>query len=215
MQNNDIPLYHSSFLTANQANITILFSNFSDIKLKNIFLNISDIDSIENHSLTIENCVFQNIISYWSNDYYDLFNIQNFLEITIQNTFFKNIKALNIFNIENIFESISFSGVIFESNKIYSHVVNIQTSSNIIMNDSEFKNCNQDFEDLGGGSLRIYNSFNKFFKNINISYCFSSKTAFGLKFIDDSTRKITINQSYVIIFLFDIKYNYLFFLDNY
>lgn len=160
-------------------------------------MKIIDINSIENHSLTIENCLFENIISYWSNDYYDLFSFQNFLDIKIQNTFFKNIKALNIFNIENIYGFIVFSGVIFEENKIDSHVINVQTSSNFIMTDSEFKNCNKDFEDFGGGSLRIYNSFNKSFKNVNIFDCYSSKTAFGLKFIDDSSRKISQNQSYV------------------
>lgn len=199
-----MPLENSPFFSIDQASLTISFSNFSNLELKSTFGYITDIESKGNHSFLIENSLFQNITSSWKNNYLDLFFIQNSDHIYIQNSSFVFIKALNIFDIKNICGSIFFYGLILDKNQIYSHIFNIEESINITIIDLGISYCNQDFGNFGGGTLRIYNSFDKFLKNINISYCFSSKTAFGLKFIDDSLRKNFQNESFVTILI--LKY---------
>ena len=138
--------------------------------------------------MTLNSSCFQNITFHVKRDIYSLFEISDiFDDISIINSNFSQISFFNdIFNIGNILGNLYIKSLIFNENQIISHIIELFNATNIaILNVNVNKTNNLNWGRYqGGGVFRLYDVLNKTIINLEISYSFSTKTSFGIKFID-------------------------------
>ena len=152
---------------------------------KVVFLN-------DDNNIVIENTTFSNI-KLKSERAYNLFSLSNLHgNACFKNSNFTEINSFgNLFMIETL-QHFLIEGVNFIKNDVFFFLVNVKNVFNLTMKNtlSWFTNNGKGtYYNNGGGSFRIYNTNYKTFINLQISYGFSVKTAFGLIIIDDLYRK--------------------------
>ena len=174
--------------------MAIYYTIFDNILSSASLFIINNKDIIETY-LCIENSVFQNII-FISTLQYNLLSFFNFQgNIFFNHCNFSEISGFNnIIWLENI-GKLNFSSIIFDQNDVQAHLMSFTNISNITIIDTICQWTN-------GGALRIYNSLYRTIINFQINYSFTSKTAFGLKIIDEEENNfylLQVLQPFVII----------------
>lgn len=200
----------SSIFIVDNSNISIYNSKFRNLTMSSILFNVSSNNFIEN-DFKMSFCLLEQI--YFTKSILGIILISHYNNVDIEGSYFLNLMTnSNIIDFDSINSNLILQNLIFNQSNANYQILNIKNVFNLTIMHTKFNENNR--LDNFGGNIRIYNSFYKTFRNVIISFCYSTKTSYGIKFIDDSVRKAPNdnNISFILIdsciFIHNLIYYY-------